>query len=77
MGKSEGDRTWETPNSGKWTKGSGRGGGGGWGDWVTGTEREHLTGWALVVILYVGKSNSNKNIPKKSLHHVYKGLLAP
>ena len=23
----EGDRTWETPNSGKWTRGSGKGGG--------------------------------------------------
>ena len=29
----------ETPNSGKRTRGSGRGGGrGGWGDWVMGTE---------------------------------------
>ena len=35
----EGDRTWETPNSGKQTRGSGRGGGrGAWGDWVMGTE---------------------------------------
>ena len=27
----EGDRTWETPNSGKWTRGGGKGGRGGWG----------------------------------------------
>ena len=31
---SEGDRTLETPNSGKRTRGSGKG----WGDWVMGTE---------------------------------------
>ena len=33
------DRTGETSNSGKRTRGSRRGGDlGGWGDWVTGTE---------------------------------------
>ena len=32
---SEGDRTWETPNSGKQTRGSGRGGG----------RRDGVTGW--------------------------------
>ena len=34
----EGDRTWEIPNSGKWTRGTGKGGRGGLGDWVMGTE---------------------------------------
>lgn len=35
----EGDRTWETPNSVKRTRGGGKGGGrGGGGDWVMGTE---------------------------------------
>ena len=40
MGKiREGDRTWETPNSGKRTRGGRKGGGrAGGGDWVTGTE---------------------------------------
>ena len=40
MGKiREGEKTWETPNSGKGTKGSGRGGGQEqWGDWVMSTE---------------------------------------
>ena len=56
----KGDRTWETPNSGKGTRGGGRGGGLG----VEVTEwwalRGHLMGWALGVILYVGKLNSNK-----------------
>ena len=36
---SEGDKTWETPKSGKWTRVSGRGGGQGvGGDWVMGNE---------------------------------------
>ena len=53
---SESDKTWETPNSGKWTKGSG---------WVVDVGLGwlgdgHLVGWALVVMLYVGKLNSNK-----------------
>ena len=49
----------KTPNSGKRTGGGGRGGGWGWvGDGHWGG---HLTGWALGVILYVGKLNSNKN----------------
>ena len=38
----------------------------GWGDWVMGTEGRYLTGWALGVILYVGKSNSNKKNTKKN-----------
>ena len=63
---SEDDRTWEIPNSGKWTRGSGKGCGWGvGGDWVTGTEGGHLVGWALGVMLYVGKLNSNKKRKKK------------
>ena len=56
---SEDDRTWETPNSGKWTKGSGKGGG--WGHGVTGwwALRGALMGWALGDMLYVGKLNSS------------------
>ena len=35
----KGDRTWETPHSGKWTRGGRKGGGVGvWGDWVTSIE---------------------------------------
>ena len=51
VGKIRGDRTWETPNSGKRTRCSGRGGG---GNRVTGWRalRGHLMGWALGVILY-------------------------
>ena len=56
---SEGDRMWETPNSGKGTRGSGKGGGWGLG-WLG--DRHwggHLMGWALSDML--GKLNSNKN----------------
>ena len=62
---SECDRTWETPNSGKRTRASGRGGGQGDG-WLG--DRHwggHLTGWALGVILYVDKLSSNKKIITK------------
>ena len=34
----KGRQNMKTPNSGKRTKGGGRGGGWGWGEWVTGTE---------------------------------------
>ena len=58
---SEGDKTWETPNSGKWIKGSRKGGGlGGLGYLGDGHWGGHLAGWALGVMLYVGKLNSNK-----------------
>ena len=58
---SEGDKTWKTPNSRKWTRGSGKGGRQGVG--VTGwwALRGHLVEWALGVMLYVAKLNSNKN----------------
>ena len=61
MGKiRESDKIWEIPNSGKWTRGGGEGGGQGVG--VTGwwALRGHLAGWALGVMLYVSKLNSNK-----------------
>ena len=56
----KGDKTWETPNSGKWTKCSGWGGG--WRDvatewWALGG---HLMGLTLRVILYYCKSNLHK-----------------
>ena len=57
---SEGDKTWETSNSGKGIRGSGKGGERGvgvtgwWALWWA------LMGWALGVILYVGKLNTNK-----------------
>ena len=56
---SEDDKTWETPNSGKQGLVEKEVGGGlGWlGDGHWGG---HLTGWALGVMLYVGKLNSNK-----------------
>ena len=62
----KGDRTWETPYSGKRTRGSGRGGGSRVG--VTGwwALRGHLMGWTLGVMLYVGKLNSNKKIKIKN-----------
>ena len=64
---SEGDKTWETLNSGKWTRVGGKGGGQGrelgWlGDGHWGG---HLAGWALGVMLHVGKLNSNKKKLKK------------
>ena len=39
--------------------------GGGWGWLGDGNWGGHLAGWALGVILYVGKSNSNKNLYRK------------
>ena len=58
----EGDKTWETPNTGKWTRGSGKGGGQGL-EWLGNKHwGGHLTGWALCIVLYVGKLNSSKKI---------------
>ena len=57
----------ETPNFGEQPRGSGRGSGWGDGDWVTGTEGGHLRGYALGIILYVGKSNSNRKYIYKTL----------
>ena len=68
----EGDKPWETPNSEKQTKGCRRRGGGR-RIRVTGDEHwgGHLMGWALDVILCVGKLNLNfKNIKKKSAEKV-------
>ena len=51
----------KAPNSGKRTKHGGRGGGRVWG-WLGDGHRDgELTGWALGVMLYVGKLNTNKN----------------
>ena len=43
------------------------------GGWWLGDRywREHLMGWALDVMLYVGKSNSNKQIQKKREKDVF------
>ena len=56
----KGDRTWETPNSEKRTRGGRKGGGWGVGWMGDGHWGGHLMGWALGVILYVGKLNTNK-----------------
>ena len=58
---SERDKTWKTPNSGKRTRGNWKGGGSGVGvtEWWALGDR-HLAGWALGVMLHVGKLNSNK-----------------
>ena len=58
----EGDKPWETPNSGKQRVKEGEVGGGmeHWGG--------YLMGWALGIILYVGKLNLNlKNVQKKKI----------
>ena len=75
---SEGDKTWETPNSGNEQgvvegevgRGLGWLGNRHWG--------RHLMGWALGVILYAGKSNPNKKIYKKKFLNIQEppGLLA-
>ena len=42
--------------------------GGGWGDWVMGTEGG--IGWDEHWVLYVGKSNSNKKYTYKNMSRV-------
>ena len=61
----EGDRTWETPNSWKWIRGSRRGGEQGLGWLGDGHWTGHLMQRAVGVTLYVGKLNSNKKYTKK------------
>ena len=58
----KGDRTWGTPNSGKQIGVVEGQEVGGWG-WLGGRHwGRHLMGWALGVILYVGKLNTIKTI---------------
>ena len=58
---SEGDTTWEMPNSGNEQGVVEREMGGELGWLGDGHWGGHLTEWALGVILYVGKSDTNKN----------------
>lgn len=70
----KGDKTLETPNSEKGTRGSGRGGGWGVGEmgWLgDGHWGGHLTGWVLGVKLYVGKSNSNNKYTKNNKYNLF------
>ena len=67
----EGGKKWETPNSGKRTRGSGRGGGqGGWGDWVTGTEGGTWRDEHWVLFYMLANRTPIKNIQKNKFQLV-------